>query len=211
MQADWVGSCFSLPCFHLSRILEFNYPNVIYYVCWKIDIRLLNMALCHTMLFYWPTSLTHCADLLLGTSVGFYHIVYLERRTIIQEQNRMLQKMSNVIFRFLILQSSNVRKRGSIGDMWLFCQQQNSAYLWNLNMSHGGWFWSCIYLKLDLKVLVTGLWLRTYYPPWKRGDIGLSLSVCPSVCLSVFMSVRRSVPFDVGYFVQASFGMKELS
>ena len=31
------------------------------------------------------------------------------------------------------------------------------------------------------------------YPPWKRGDIGLSLSVCPSV------------PFDVGNFVQTSF------
>ena len=40
----------------------------------------------------------------------------------------------------------------------------------------------------------------TNYPPWKRGDIGLSLSVCPSVR----PSVRLSVPFDVGYFVQAS-------
>ena len=35
-----------------------------------------------------------------------------------------------------------------------------------------------------------------FYPPWKRGDIGLSLSVCLSVCLSV--------PLEIGYFVHAS-------
>ena len=48
----------------------------------------------------------------------------------------------------------------------------------------------------------------SFYPPWKRGDIGLSFSVCPSVCLSVRPSVRPSVcpsvPLDIGYFVHAS-------
>ena len=42
------------------------------------------------------------------------------------------------------------------------------------------------------------------YPPWKRGDIGLSLSVCPSVRPSVCLSVCPSVPLDIGYFVHAS-------
>ena len=50
-------------------------------------------------------------------------------------------------------------------------------------------------------ILVTFLsWILSYYPPWKRGDIGLSLSVCPSV--------RPSVPLDIGYFVHASLGWR---
>ena len=45
---------------------------------------------------------------------------------------------------------------------------------------------------------LTGILLlfNVFYPPWKRGDIGLSWSVCPSVC--------PSVPLDIGYFVHTS-------
>ena len=52
-------------------------------------------------------------------------------------------------------------------------------------------------------VLIRWRYFHRYglYPPWKRGDIGLSLSVCLSVCPSVCLSV----PFDVGYFVHASY------
>ena len=50
------------------------------------------------------------------------------------------------------------------------------------------------------------------YPPWKRRDIGLSLSVCPSICLSVCLSVRLSVcPAWDRVLCARELGMKELS
>ena len=49
---------------------------------------------------------------------------------------------------------------------------------------------------------------RVYYPPWKRGDKGLSLSVC----LSVRLSFRPSVcPAWYRVLCAREFGMKELS
>ena len=57
------------------------------------------------------------------------------------------------------------------------------------------------------KQAFTSIWfwfIRIYYPPWKRGDIELSLSVCLSVCPSVCPAWDRVLwPRELG--------MKELS
>ena len=76
-------------------------------------------------------------------------------------------------------------------------------FVWQDIMSWPSSF-SCINMIPHFVWRFPGFGLRAIYPPWKRGDIGLSLTVCPSVRPSVYPSVRPSVPFDVGYFVQAS-------
>ena len=63
-----------------------------------------------------------------------------------------------------------------------------------MNISSYSTFWLWIATGSDI------INMNGYYPPWKRGDIGLSLSVC----LSVRPSVRLSVPLEIGYFVHAS-------
>ena len=88
--------------------------------------------------------------------------------------------------------------------MLTHCKQGINRPRTDLSMPRKVIFLIWLILKLIFQVYPLSSQLCVYYPPWKRGDIGLSLSVRLSVRPSVCPSVRLSVPLDIGYFVHAS-------